>query len=1237
MVLSEFWKTVDVQTDPNSRSSIFLVEPEAVQLSAEFTRSSNSPIQRSVSTIPDDLSRETPTGTQQLNRSSRESCPNAERDHDPNISAFNYISQHSSIKSTSPVNSLKRKRSITELNWNPTKQFKEDFSDLDELVQSTEIGDSSADNHDRRANTTGCSNISPRPTLELAASVRPLKRKESAAAQEWVRRKKYGEYSSALDELMEYQGLEEVKQHFLDIKSKVDIFREQDPDGTMNIIKSERFNTVFQGNPGTGKTTVARLYAKFLYEEEILESEYIEETSGIQVALHGARGMRSIIDNMTKNEGGGVVFIDEAYQLMAAYVDRDGKQALDIILAVLENNIGTLAAVFVGYKDDMIPFFEHNPGLESRIPYTVNFADFNDGELWHIFTDKIRKQYGGSMSVEGDLDGLYVRIAIRRLAQGRGSRGFGNARAVENLLARIRQRQASRLTREKNEMGDQTPNYLLLTKEDLIGPDPSVTARSCPAWVKLQELIGLDEVKQSAERLIGMIELNYQRELREEPPLRFSLNQLFVGAPGTGKTTVAKLYGQILVDLGYLSRGDIVLKTPADFIGDCVGKSESKTEMILESTVGKVLVIDEAYMLDAGDSQKDQDKFKTGIIDTIVSMTQGVPGEDRCIILVGYENKIHDLFQNANPGLSRRFPVKTPFHFKDFTIDQLEEILRIKLLEENLIYTDDALVAARELLAQALMRPSFTNAGEVNSIINAAKMNYETRLSRLPLREKLFATTLEAIDFDPEFVQRGNLEPGNDKTLEGLVDGRIIHQLAVYQRSYYMAKKLKLDPRSMVPTNFILKGPPGTGKKTVARQLGKIFYGMGFVSSKDVVECSATDLIGQYVGHTAPKTRKKLQDGLGHVLTISESGRLMSSSFAAEAVEELLQFLANPSNVGRIVVVLTGLTADMDKLLAQYPTLSGLFPEEIAFEALSPDDCIKILLRELESSGIPIKVDALTNTSSEDYCKVRRLFRTLSAQSGWSNARDVKNLVKQTIRRRIHTLHPADMQLELSITCDNIIGSMDRMISQRRGRSQITVPDRRSSGPALEAHQHATEPPKLRKDIYNNIPDTLHNNFSSDTSGLHHDLAGNKAFSQSDSFMSQQDDSSATDGGKARKMPVKETDAMREEGVSDADWQSLCEKKKEQGFRSLLRAMKVQTLKRQLTSFEEKEDEENIKKFQERLQEAQKNILEEEKIQKSLREMGRCVAGYSWIRDGDGYRCAGGACYVSDKELSEKS
>ncbi|KAM0520573.1 hypothetical protein ACHAPE_002968 [Trichoderma viride] len=1123
---------------------------------------------------------------------------------------------------TAPANPLKRKFSASAQEWDNGNQN-------GEYYLAEEIGDTS--------NTKGSNPISQQPHSRVAAPVNLLKRKVSVTAQEWNSRKNNGESCSALDELMQYQGLEEVKEHFLDIKSKVDIIKKQDPDGEMDVLKLERFNVVFQGNPGTGKTTVARLYAKFLCEVGILESGHVKETSGAHVALEGARYMKQMIQDIIEDEEGGVIFIDEAYQLMAPYVSQEGKKALDIILTALENNIGSLGAVFVGYKNEMVPFFEHNPGLESRIPYTINFADFEDGELWQIFADRVNKQYGSCMRIQEGLDGLYVRIAIRRLAQARGSRGFGNARAVEILLAKIRQRQARRLTREKNEMPDQEPDYLLITQEDLIGPDPSVMAKSCPAWIELQGLVGLEQVKQSAPHLVNKIELNYHMELLDKPPLKFSLNQVFVGAPGTGKTTVAKLYGQMLVDLGYLSRGDVVLKTPADFIGECLGSSEAKTETILEATAGKVLVIDEAYMLDAGDSDKEQDKFKAGIIDTIVSMTQGVPGEDWCIILIGYEDKIRDLFQNANPGLSRRFPVNSPFHFQDFTIDQLEQILLLKISEQSLIYTDDAIIAARELLTQALMRHKFTNAGEVSSILSTAKMNYETRISRLPLHEKLSAAALEAIDFDPEFYQRGKLKPTCDKMLEGLVDRSIIDRLVSYQRSYYMARKLNLDPRTFVATNFIFKGPPGTGKKTAAHHMGKIFYDMGFISTKEVVECSATDLIGQYVGQTAPKTRKKLQSSLGRVLVISDSGRLMNDLFAAQAVEELLQFLANPSNSGKIIVILTGLTTDINKLLEQHSALSGFFSEEISFEPISPDDCIKLLLQELQGSGINVKIPPLADSSTEDYCKVRQLFRSLGALSGWSNARDVKNLAKQIIRQFLSASDPVALQHGLLLI--HVTGYMNQAIAQRGSRAKASVlsrPCQSAANPAFESQQQPVAAPRPRSDIYSTIRGAIDTKSGPGASAQRPALATYKTLSEIKSFMPPKSENPIPPSDKEQQLPSNKLNATREEAVSDADWKAICETKKGQAFKSKMRRIMAEKLERELQSFEEKKDEANIELCRNRLTKVQRDINDEEKIQNALQAMGRCVAGFCWTKHEGGYRCEGGSHFVSDKELSER-
>ncbi|RFU74458.1 stage v sporulation k [Trichoderma arundinaceum] len=881
--------------------------------------------------------------------------------------------------------------------------------------------------------------------------INPFGRKNSDAAKEWqLRKQNYGEESDALDELMTYQGIEDVKQQFLDIYSRCEIRKKQFPSWK----KGERLNMIFQGNPGTGKTTIARLYAKFLHEVGLIDSNDCVELSGIQAAANGVVGIKKKLKSIISN--GGVLFIDEAYQLVAGYLDGMGRQVLDLILTEMENNKGKFAVILVGYKEQLEPLFHHNVGLLSRFPYIMNFTDFDNGDLWQILVNGMRKLYEGKMQIDGGEDGLYTRIIIRRLAQARGSRSFGNARAVENTINNIADRQARRLIQEKKR-GDSELNYYLFTKEDLIGPDPSIASKSSLAYMELQELIGLEKVKESVDQLIRLISVNYKRELKEKSPLKFSLSQVFIGAPGTGKTTVAGLYGRILADLGYLSQGDVVFKTAADFIGESLGKSEANTKRILDTTLGKILVIDEAYMLDVGESGKDQDKFKTGILDTMVSIIQGTPGEDRCVILVGYEDKMKDMFRNANPGLSRRFPINAPFRFENFSADQLEQILRLKIKQSDLEITDEAIGTAREMFTTALMRPNFTNAGEVDGILATAKKNYEKRLYKSPVEEDASSLVLNAVDFDLKF-DRGDKPELDIRMLTGQVDDTIIDQLSQYFNAYHNAKKCGLNPRDVVATNFVFKGGPGSGKTTTAKQMGKIFYNMGYLSSSEVVECSAADLIGQYVGHTAPKAKKKLQEGLGHVLLIDEAHRLMYSGFAIEAIDELVNFVSK--NAGKVVVIMAGFTADVSQLLSIYSDLSGHFSEVITFPNIQPGDCIRLLVSELAKFNIRSANNFLNNPHSDQYKKIRRLFRALSVMPFWNNARDVKSLAKQLLRRYLGRARSHVPRQGLAF--DFVALCLQEQILQRKQRVKMPKANEQSSiakKPSPQQYQQMAPPP----------------------------------------------------------------------------------------------------------------------------------------------------------------------------------
>lgn len=298
---------------------------------------------------------------------------------------------------------------------------------------------------------------------------------------------------------------------------------------------------------------MARHLAMFLatYHGVLPGTEFVE-TTGARLANDGVPGAKKILEGIEK-AGGGAFFLDEAYQLTEKQ-SSGGSQVLDFLLAEIENTTGKIIFIFAGYNKQMEKFFEHNPGLPSRIPFTLQFDDYSDAELMLMLRKLILKKYNGRMDVEDGLGGLYMRIAVKRLGRGRGRDGYGNMRALENGFAKITERQAERLTRERKD--GLSPDDFYMTKEDLIGPNPSNAILESDAWKKLQGLIGLETVKDSVRGMYERLETNYRRELAEKDPIQVPLNRVFLGSPGTGKTSVAKLYGRILADLGLLSNGE---------------------------------------------------------------------------------------------------------------------------------------------------------------------------------------------------------------------------------------------------------------------------------------------------------------------------------------------------------------------------------------------------------------------------------------------------------------------------------------------------------------------------------------------------------------------------------------------------------------------------------------------------------------------------------------------------------
>ncbi|KAF1833156.1 P-loop containing nucleoside triphosphate hydrolase protein [Decorospora gaudefroyi] len=829
-----------------------------------------------------------------------------------------------------------------------------------------------------------------------------------------------------LDQLV---GLPHVKDQFQQIKKKIEAYQKQGVN-----LQRERFHIKFLGNPGTGKTTIARLYANLLLAMGVLRHHKFVETSGAMLASGG-------FSTATKMLHSGVVFIDEAYQLVSQH-QPGGRQLMDLIHTKVENQRGHLVLIFAGYRKDMEAFIEHNSGLDSRIPDTIRFDDFNSDELLTILKRKIDEKFGARMKIEAHPDDVdesrYLRIVANRLSRGRDNRGFGNARSVENQLQRISKRQIERL----ESLPEDKRDYFMFTREDIMGPHPSEARFKSEAWTELQSLIGLEALKEQCTTIIGLSETNYERELRGLDPEMLSFNGVFMGSPGTGKTTVAGLYGRVLVDLGLLSNGE-------DFVGETLGSSEARTRAILASTIGKVLIIDEAYGLGSsasgsndGANGNSQDNFRAGVINTIVGEVHGAPGEDRCILLLGYEDQLRDMFQRSNPGLSSRFNYSSPFRFDDFTLDQLMDILHHKLERQNLKVTPEALNTARDVLERARQSPEYGNARAVENCLQEAKKRHQARLQATPTLDRDYGGELVPADFDPDFVIKSNGFLDCEQLLHGKISKSAIKDISRLQTQAEMARWTGTHKfRDVVPTNFIFHGPPGTGKTTAAKLMGNLYYNLGFLATDEVVEVSVRHLIAQFVGQTRTKTKEQLKRALGRVLIIDNAYQLLKGPYEMEALQEIVNCLQSKDYARKMVVILVGYTEEMKMLLHTCPPLAGLFPHEVKFSGLKLKDCMKLLDDELEK--INVSAPFMKDDACDDYRKLERLVNALRIGPMFANAKDI-DFLAQSMKIRLfddffrrNRSRFADSrsrsQLEIpALSREQAAGCVKRFISQRK-------------------------------------------------------------------------------------------------------------------------------------------------------------------------------------------------------------
>jgi SpoVK/Ycf46/Vps4 family AAA+-type ATPase len=435
---------------------------------------------------------------------------------------------------------------------------------------------------------------------------------------------------------------------------------------------------VFSGNPGTGKTTVAKILGQIYQALGLLSKGHVVSVTRADLVAPYVGQTAPLVAEAVQKAMGGVLFIDEAYTLRRSAMgesDPFGQEAIDALLTHMEDKRGDFIVIAAGYPAEMTRFVDSNPGLGSRFGERWLFDDYSENDLWKIFE-------GLSTSAEVSLD-TDLGEEFRQLAtSAKKAKDFSNARWARSLFEDARVRRASRLSE-----GEQERNLVvrdLSNKQEaaLVGAATIASIES-----KLSELVGLESVKEDIRDIIALQNLQVRRQ-REGLPLTVNpmSHLVFSGPPGTGKTTVARLIGQIYKELGGLPSGHVVETQRADLVAGFVGQTAIKTQEVANKAMGGVLFVDEAYMLSSNGDSSSVD-FGQEAIDTILKVMEDRKGEF-VIIVAGYEDRMRD-FLASNPGLASRFG-KT-FRFSKWSAEELLRDVTNALQKQHLVLEEEAL------------------------------------------------------------------------------------------------------------------------------------------------------------------------------------------------------------------------------------------------------------------------------------------------------------------------------------------------------------------------------------------------------------------------------------------------------------------------------------------------------------------------------------------------------------------
>ncbi len=500
---------------------------------------------------------------------------------------------------------------------------------------------------------------------------------------------------------------------------------------------------------------------------------------------------------------------------------------------------------------------------------------------------------------------------------------------------------------------------------------PEITVAD--AMAELDNMIGLAPVKEQIRQITASVEAARRRAMAgygaDKPMQHF----VFLGPPGTGKTSVARVVAKIFYAFGLLDTPAVVEAQRSDLVGEYLGATAIKTNELVNSALGGVLFIDEAYSL-VNEGEGQGDRFGHEAVQALLKRAED-DRADIIIILAGYEKQMES-FLASNPGLNSRFGLRVKF--PTYSPAELMALAELYLEQRGEVLDPDARPALwrmMEDIGRRRLADELGNGRFVRSLLEKAGEARDVRVmadGAEPTATEL--VTLEGSDLERAGAEltarfRGYTEaPTLESALAELDElvglepvKRQVHEIAAQLRVARLRERQGLSSQPPV-RHFVFTGPPGTGKTTVARILGRIFTALGLLVRPEVVEAHRADLVGEHLGSTAIKTGKLIDSALGGVLFIDEAYSLYNAGYSggdaygSEAVATLLKRAEDDRE--RLVIVLAGYPADMDRFLRSNPGLASRFSVRIGFPSYSSEELCRIADVIAEQHGDTFEPDA---------------------------------------------------------------------------------------------------------------------------------------------------------------------------------------------------------------------------------------------------------------------------------------